>query len=916
MAATETTANVAVAGAPAARIEAALRAERVRLYRAGKWSAIAGQSIIAALVLWVVHEHVPPGALWLWAALVGASFLARISCERGRHADAETHADGGAHTSADPAWAAELLRTRAAVLGMGLALGLASVLAFPIGQFQSQVFLAFMMAGLAAGALTLTSFDLRIAMGYAVIVLGPLIARLVASGEPTAMATGVAGGLFALFLALNGQRAQRNMRQMVAVREAGAQRAESLLESQGRLEQATAELRRTSEDLRLTFEHMDQGIFCLGPDGHTSFFNRRMCELTGLPESFMSTRPTGQEITRYQQEHGHFDADQQLMEVEVRERIQQWRDGVQAPVPPQYFRRTHLGTVLDVKTAPLPGGGFVRTFADVTALVDANQRLRDSEAQQRKLALVAAHTDDAVVITDAERRIEWVNAAFTRLSGYTLAEVLGRRTAELLRGPLTDAAAAARIDEELNRTQKASGEILHYRKDGSSYWFALQTHAVRAEDGMALQYIGVGRDVTARRAADEALRAARDEAERASRAKSDFLSAMSHELRTPMNAILGFAQLLEADPLDPLPARQREQVRQVREAGTHLLALINDVLDLARVEAGREAIALAPVALPPLVEECLELMRPLARERGVELPAQAALAFASPPAAMADRTRLKQVLLNLLGNAIKYNAAGGRVRVRILVDDAVAVGIEVSDTGPGLPEAAMRRLFTAFERLGAERGPVEGAGIGLALSRRLVELMRGTIGARSTPGEGSTFTVTLPREGAAAQADAPPAGAPAAGQAGTAGEGLPGAAGTVLYIEDNAVNVVLMQAMLQPMAGVELLVAEQPEPGLALARERRPDLILVDIQLPGIDGYEVLRRLRADARTCAAPVIAISANAMRGDIERGLAAGFDDYLTKPLDVVLLRAAVSERLAAARRASRGAVQGTGQGATRP
>ena len=904
-------------GAVAPRIEAALRAERLRLYREGKWSAIAGQAVIGALVLWVVHGHVSPSAQWAWAALVLASFVARATCDR-------PWREPGAGEAA----MAELRRTRGAVLGMAVAFGLGGGLLFPAGHFEAQVFLSFMMAGLAAGALTLTSFDVRVALAYALVVLTPLVVRLMAGGGPPAMGIGVAAVLFVCFLAVNGLRAQRNMRLTVAVRETDAQRTETLLESQRRLEQATAEFRRASEDLRLTFEHMDEGIFCLGPDGRTSFYNRRMCELTGLPESFMATHPSGSQITEYQRAHGHLDEAQQRLEEQVREGIRLARQGEQADVPRQYYRRTHLGTVLDVKTAPLPGGGFVRTFADVTALFEANQRLSESEAQQRKLALVASSTDDSVIITDGDRRIEWVNEAFTRLTGYGLEEVIGRRTAEFLRGPGTDPQAAARIDEAVQQLSKASGEILHYRKDGSSYWFALETRIIHGEDGRVRHHIGIGRDVTARREAEAALRAARDEAERASRAKSDFLSAMSHELRTPMNAILGFAQLLEADAREPLSHRQREQVRRIREAGAHLLGLINDVLDLSRVEAGREVITVEAVPLPPLVDECLLLMRPLAAERGIVVTTALPAAL---PGVLADRLRLKQVLLNLLSNAIKYNRFEGRVEVRASALGA-QVSVTVADTGPGLDEQAQQRLFTAFDRLGAEQGPVEGAGIGLALSRRLLALMHGTIEAVSVPGEGSRFTVTLPADAgdaapAAASASAgsapapapPSASAPASASASASGRPsaavearqatLPGivppagpaeppARGTVLYIEDNPVNLVLMQSMLEPLPGLRLLLAEHPEPGLALAMAESPDLILLDIQLPGIDGFEVLRRLRADARTRDVPVIAISANAMRGDIERGLAAGFDDYLTKPLDVAAVRALVRERLAVA------------------
>ncbi|MCW5636753.1 MAG: PAS-domain containing protein, partial [Rubrivivax sp.] len=719
-----------------ARARAVLRDERVRLYRAGRWSAIGGQCVMASLVLWVVHAHVPSGPLALWLGLVVLSMVARALCHRG--ALPQPRGDAAA---------TELARVRAALLGMGAAFGSSAWLIFPAGDFQSQVFLAFMMAGLAAGALTLSSFDLRFALAFAVIVLVPIAVRLVATGMPPAVGVGVATAIFVFFLALNGARAQRNLCATLAVREADAQRTASLLESQRRLEQTSAELRRASEELRLTFEHMDQGIFCLGPDGRTGFYNRRMCELTGLPEAFMATRPTGAEISRYQSEHGHFGRDQELFEVDVRQRLRRWREGGEAPFPQgAYFRRTHLGRVLDVKTAPLPGGGYLRTFADVTALFEANERLRESEAQARKLALVAAHTDNAVLITDPGLRIEWVNEGFTRLTGYTLAEAVGRRTAELLRGPGTDRSATARMDAELEHELRTAGEVLHYRKDGSAYWYAFETSAIRGEDGQVQHFIGVGRDVTARHEAEQALRAARDEAERASRAKSDFLSAMSHELRTPLNAILGFAQLLEADTREPLPARQREHVGRIREAGAHLLDLINDVLDLARVEAGREVIALEPVAPAPLVDECLVLMRPLAGERGIEVVSEVG---PGAPRVRADRMRLKQVLLNLLANAIKYNRPHGAVHVRCVPATSGDEGppgtvrLEVVDTGPGLDEQARQRIFNAFERLGAERGPVEGAGIGLALSRRLVALMHGTIEVSSEPGRGSTFAVSL-----------------------------------------------------------------------------------------------------------------------------------------------------------------------------
>jgi CheY-like chemotaxis protein/nitrogen-specific signal transduction histidine kinase len=399
---------------------------------------------------------------------------------------------------------------------------------------------------------------------------------------------------------------------------------------------------------------------------------------------------------------------------------------------------------------------------------------------------------------------------------------------------------------------------------------------VLGPDGSVRHHISIGRDFSARHAAEEALRAARDEAERASRAKSEFLSAMSHELRTPMNAILGFAQLLDTDAQRPLAEPHRGHVRHILQAGTHLLALIDDVLDLARVEAGKQPILLEPVALGPLLRECLDWVRPLAEQRQVGLDGDAAVETAGWVAA--DRTRLKQVLLNLLSNAIKYNREGGQVQV-VCGGGPDEVWLAITDTGLGFGQEQQARLFTAFERLGAEDGPIQGAGIGLALSRRMLELMAGRIEVRSEVGVGSTFRICLRREEVPALAQpqrCETAGAPA--EAVDAKATL-----RVLYIEDNPVNAMLMEAVLERVPGVLLVCAALPEVGLELARADPPDLVLLDIQLPGIDGFEVLRRLRVGASTRAIPVVAVSANAMRSDIERAYAAGFDDYLTKPID---------------------------------
>ncbi|MDO9283396.1 MAG: PAS-domain containing protein [Aquabacterium sp.] len=857
------------------RIDGALRAERLRLYRANLGSALAGQGLMAAFLVVVLWGQVAHGRLLGWLACLVLALVGRLIAQQPGSPERDD--------------ATMLLRLRLSLCVMGLIWGATGTLLFPPEGAVYQVFLYFLLAGMAAGTLTLTAFDLFAAMGFCLLALTPLCVRLLGTGSTADAAMAGMVMMFVTFLSMTGLRAQRNLRDTVALRTADALRADTLLRNQARLQQLSTELTVKTEALELTLDSMAQGILSIGADGRTNFHNQRMLQLLDLPQALMAARPSMDDITRYQTEHGHFGDDLHLMDDATRAAFSRWRNGGLAEFPPSYVRRTLAGLVLEVKSRYLPGGGVVRTFSDVTPYFDAQQKLADSEAQARKLALVAAHTDNAVTITDAQRRIEWVNEGFTRLTGYRLDEAVGRLAAELLRGADSDAAEVARMDQQLRMELRTTGELQHVAKSGRRYWFAVETQAILDDAGQVRQYISIGRDISERKAAEQALRAARDEAQRASQAKSEFLSAMSHELRTPMNAILGFAQLLAADPSFPLPARQQGQVREILRAGAHLLELISDVLDLARVEAGKQPIVIESVAVATLMDDCLALMRPVAQERNIRLET----AHATIPCTCcvaADRTRLKQVMLNLLSNAIKYNHDGGRVLLDC-VDEHDAVCIRVSDTGPGLSPDQRERLFNAFDRLGAEGSAVEGAGIGLVLSKRMVELMHGHIGVDSAPGVGSTFSVRLPSAPA-------PALAPEHDR--TAAMTLPGelsghVTSTVLYIEDNPVNLLLMEAMLEHEPGVRLITAQDPLLGITLARTERPQLILLDIQLPGIDGFEVLRRLRGADATRDVPVIAISANAMRSDIQQGMDAGFDDYLTKPLDLTRLRARVRRAL---------------------
>jgi len=368
------------------------------------------------------------------------------------------------------------------------------------------------------------------------------------------------------------------------------------------------------------------------------------------------------------------------------------------------------------------------------------------------------------------------------------------------------------------------------------------------------------------------LTAANAEADRANQAKSDFLSRMSHELRTPLNAILGFGQLLEMRAEQP---RDRESVEQILKGGRHLLGLINEVLDISRIEAGQLSLSPEPVAVSDAVKRVVDLSRPLANEGRIELQIDSSAVLERH--VLADSQRLQQVLLNLVSNGIKYTQEGGRVTVACQPSTGDRVRITVTDTGPGIAPALQSRLFTPFDRLGVEGGGVEGTGLGLALSKRLVKAMGGVIGLDSVPRRGSTFWVELPetvspdeRSGLGSLRQAP---------AGTAAR-----SGTILYIEDNPSNLRLVERVLGEHTAIRLIPAMQGRLGLALAREHHPDLILADLHLPDMSGEDVLREIQNDAALQHTPIVVVSADATPGRMKRLLAAGARAYLTKPINV--------------------------------
>ncbi len=424
--------------------------------------------------------------------------------------------------------------------------------------------------------------------------------------------------------------------------------------------------------------------------------------------------------------------------------------------------------------------------------------------------------------------------------------------------------------------------------DGSYRWLASRSIPVRDERGRTVRRVGVNWDITESKTA-EVTRQQKALAERESRAKSQFLSRMSHELRTPLNAVLGFTQLIQQDAGAALDALQTTRLGHIRSAGEHLLALINDMLDLSSLEAGRLKLDLQPVVVDTVLAQALALVQPLAAQHDVALhlgPVEGQ--------ALADPTRLRQVLINLLSNAIKYNRPLGDVNVSARTTGA-CVTLIVHDTGRGLSSDQVAHLFEPFNRLGIESEGIEGAGIGLVIVKGLTQAMGGTISVSSTLGQGTQFQIVLPSAPPAVaglvQVEAHPA--PVQAPIAVLREGAGTRSGHILYIEDNEVNVMLVEQLVQGVEGLDLASEPDGTRGVERARLLQPDLILVDMQLPDFDGFEVLRRLRDQHETAHTPCIALSANAMPEDISRALAMGFQDYWTKPINLKAFQASMRE-----------------------
>jgi PAS domain S-box-containing protein len=555
--------------------------------------------------------------------------------------------------------------------------------------------------------------------------------------------------------------------------------------------------------------------------------------------------------------------------------------------------------------------GYLLIGTDNTARKQAEEALLKAGALQKAIFDSANFSS---IATDAKGVIQIFNVGAERMLGYAAADVMNKITPADISDPQEVVTRAKALSSELGTSItpgfealvfKASRgiediyELTYIRKDGSRFPAVVSVTALRDAQDDNIGYLLIGTDNTARKQIEAErtrleqvlqnknleLEGARQVAETANQAKSDFLSSMSHELRSPLNAILGFGQLLESGEPAPTPT-QMASVGQILKAGWYLLELINEILDLALIESGRLSLSLEPTSLHDLFQDCQAMIEPQAKQRGIHLKFAVA---DSDCYVNADRTRLKQVLINLLSNAIKYNKSGGLAEVSYVKQASGRLRISVTDSGEGLSPEKIAMLFQSFNRLGQESGTEEGTGIGLVVSRRLVELMQGEIGAQSTVGAGSVFWFELNAVSAPQWL--------ADSHDGHTLATLPGQPGapvrTLLYVEDNRANMELVEQLIARQSDMRLIGAPDAMRGIAMARAYQPDVILMDINLPGISGMQALQILRDDPSTEHIPVLALSANAMPRDIEKGLTAGFYRYLTKPIRVNEFLAALDE-----------------------
>lgn len=529
---------------------------------------------------------------------------------------------------------------------------------------------------------------------------------------------------------------------------------------------------------------------------------------------------------------------------------------------------------IEVSLSPLRAEGGVTVSAAIRDISERKRLEATVKLNADRLTSAVESMQDGFALFDNEGRLVLCNSVYRALIGDTMeGSVVGKSLEELAEAWL-DRLAFKDIEERSQfraaRLTTTTKTFDLRTKDGR----ALRVMDRRTPDGGLVKTIW---DLTDDERRAEELREARKAAEAGSAAKTDFLSSMSHELRTPLNAILGFAQLLQRDRKAPLIERHRERVDQILKGGEHLLRLIDDILDLSRIEAGVVSISTEPVSVRDVLDEVKRTLEPIAARQNITLELDAIPQ--TLPTVAADRTRFAQILMNFGSNAIKYNRPGGKVVLTVTVHDSDVVRVTVHDTGIGIPLDKQDKIFQPFQRAGQETGPIEGTGIGLVITKRLAELMDGGVGFRSATNEGSEFWVDIPVHGTDASSSRPASVREADSAKRTAD-----AQRLVLYVEDNPANVTFMRDLASTFEGIEFVAVPTAELGVELARARRPAIVIMDINLPGMSGFDALKALRSHPETKDIPVIALTAAASERDKQRGTHEGFYRYLTKPVKV--------------------------------
>lgn len=560
----------------------------------------------------------------------------------------------------------------------------------------------------------------------------------------------------------------------------------------------------------------------------------------------------------------------------------------------QTLYERHLGGPMEHRVLTSEGNhkileSFIQKFkqdddTDAYILNSRDVTLRKkAEEETRKLQMVVEQSPSSVVITDIQGTIEYVNPAFEKITGYCFIDVVGQNP-RILQSGKTSETVFKTLWEVISAGKIWHGEFINKKKNGEFYEENVLIIPIKNLAGNITNFVAVKENITE-------LKRAQIQAEGANRAKSNFLSRMSHELRTPLNAINGFSQLMLKSKKNPLNEKQQNMAQQISTAGNHLLQLINEVLDLARIESGEFALSLEMVDPQLAIDECLALIEPMALKRAVIVSDQNGSGL---PMIRADFIRVKQVLLNLISNAVKYNDAGGTVDIQCSVDDPGFLRFVIVDDGFGIAEQKQKDMFTPFTRMVENPDEIEGTGIGMTISKQLVETMGGMIGFTSQIGIGSTFWFTIPLCTKTQDSDklVKTTSTRLINSNSSTGDA---AIKQILYIEDNAVNAAFMDALFDDLPGYRLDIATTGEAGVVLALKNEPSLVLLDLNLPGIDGFQVFRQLKKDPKTEDIPIVAVSADAMEQTINKVTKIGFNGYLSKPVDVDLLHNTIADVL---------------------